>query len=315
MKVRYYGVRGSIPTPLSPAELESKLRGLLIQLVRESRRRKGVSMSALMRGLSRDVRSTYGGNTPCIHISEGSNHLILDAGSGVRSLGYDLMQEEFGSGQGTAHFLFSHTHWDHIQGLPFFVPLFIQGNRFHFLSPLPDLEARLRVQHDFRFFPIDLEYMAAEKVFRLLPSEARVGPFSVWFMRQNHPGSSYSYRIESGGRSFVYSTDVEYNDRNFDQLQGAIEFCRDADVLTFDSQYTLDEALSKEDWGHSSIQLGIDVAYHANVGRVVLFHYDPAYSDERISTIAQIGKSYLEKQYAGSDIKVTASYEGLTLEL
>jgi len=108
---------------------------------------------------------------------------------------------------------------------------------------------------------------------------------------------------------------VEFNDKNYDQLHQAIDFYKDADVLTFDSQYTLDEALSKIDWGHSSIQLGIDIAYSANIKRIVLFHYDPAYSDEKISDIVRIGISYKNKLYPKNEMEIIPAHEGLLIEL
>ena len=133
--------------------------------------------------------------------------------------------------------------------------------------------------------------------------------------KQNHPGSSYAYRVDVDSRAFVHSTDVEFNDKNYDQMSEAIEFYKNADVLTFDSQYTFVESVSKIDWGHSSIQIGIDLARHSGVKKVVLFHYDPTYSDDKIHEIVKIGISYKDTVYPESNIEIIPSYEGLEIVL
>jgi phosphoribosyl 1,2-cyclic phosphodiesterase len=315
MLIQYYGVRGSLPTPLLPEEVELKVKRFLVRIIR-SKEYRGQKLKEALREMPYHAKATYGGNTPCIYLRIGDEHIILDGGSGVRLLGFDLMKQEFGKGKGAARFFFSHTHWDHVQGLPFFPPLFIPGNRFEFCSCFPDLEERLRYQHDSRFFPIDMDYMQSTKKFiQLDPDKTHeFGSYSVKILKQNHPGDSYALRIEGGGKTFVYATDVEFNEKNYEELHRAIEFYKNADVLTFDSQYTLDEALSKIDWGHSSIQIGIDVAHDANVKRVVLFHYDPTYSDEKITDIVRIGQAYKEKLFPESPIEIIPAHEGLVIE-
>jgi phosphoribosyl 1,2-cyclic phosphodiesterase len=315
MKICYYGVRGSLPTPLLPDEVELKVKRFLVRILR-TKEYRGLKLKDALQNMPFHAKTTYGGNTPCIYLRIGDEHVILDGGSGARLLGFDLMKQEFGKGNGTARLFFSHTHWDHIQGLPFFPPLFIPGNQFEFCSCFSDLEERLRYQHDGRFFPIDMDYMQSTKSFTQLDPEKTYdyGAYTVKILKQNHPGSSYAFRIEAGGKTFVYSTDVEFNEKNYDELHRAIEFYKDADVLTFDSQYTLDEALNKIDWGHSSIQIGIDVAHDANVKRVVLFHYDPTYSDEKISDIVRIGISYKEKLFPDSTMEIIPAHEGLVIE-
>ncbi len=316
MRIKYYGVRGSLPTPIHPRAFEKRVKQVVALIVKNNAGR-GLTLKEIFNKLPLHLKSTYGGNTPCIFLQIGNSNIILDAGSGIRNLGIDLMSGDFGKGNGRALFFFSHTHWDHIQGLPFFVPLFIKGNEFEFFYGMDDLEERLRGQFDPRYFPIDMDYMQARKTFSVLqPDNKRnFGDFSIRVLRQNHPGNSFAYRIEAGGKIFVYSTDVEFNDKNYDQLHKAIDFFKGADVLTFDTMYTLEEALNKIDWGHSSIQIGTDIAHHGNIKKVVLFHYDPTYSDERIHRMVEIGKSYKNKLYPKSDIEIVASYEGLELQL
>ena len=238
--VKYYGVRGSIPTPLKPVEIESKCKSIIAEIIKKDKFR-GQKLKEIFNALPIHLKSTYGGNTPCILVKAAGHTIILDAGSGIRDLGMDLMAQEFGQGKGKAIFLFSHTHWDHIQGLPFFVPLFIPGNQFEFYSCLPDLKERLRGQQDSRYFPIDMDYMAAEKQFSLFKSNESKDfeNLTIKTIKLDHPGGSYGYKIESGGKGFVYSTDVEFNEKNYDKMPNIIEFFKGSDVLTFDSLYTL----------------------------------------------------------------------------
>jgi phosphoribosyl 1,2-cyclic phosphodiesterase len=316
MKIKYYGVRGSIPTPLVPEMVMKKSINFLKQVLNH-KNHKGLTLKEIVRKIPFHLRSTYGGNTPCLYIRIKNEHLIFDAGSGIRELGLDLMKEEFGQGKGRARIFFSHTHWDHIQGFPFFIPFFIPGNQFEFYSCFPDIEDRLRKQLDSQHFPISMDYMQSNKKFFTLEVEKprSFGTFTINTMKQNHPGDSFAYRVEEDGKTFVYSTDVEYNDKNYEQLHKAIEFFKDADVLTFDTQYTLMEALDKTDWGHSSAQMGIDIAHNSNIKKVVLFHYDPSNSDEKIAEMVEVGISYKNKLYPDSDIQIIPAYEGLVINI
>jgi len=316
MKIHYYGVRGSIPTPLPPNALEQKLLRLFTHILK-SKDYKGLKLKEIIEKLPFHLKSTYGGNTPCIHVQIKDQHLIFDAGSGIRELGFKLMKGPFSQGKGTARFFFSHTHWDHIQGFPFFVPFFIPGNQFEFYSCFPDLEERLRNQLTSQYFPIDMNYMQSDKKFIALNPEKPedFGAFTINTLKQNHPGDSFAYMVDTDGKKFVYSTDVEYNEKNYDQLHRAIDFFKDADVLTFDSQYTLMEALDKTDWGHSSIQIGIDIAYNSSIKKVVLFHYDPTSSDEKIAEMVDVGISYKDKLYPDSEIEIIPAHEGLVIEI
>jgi phosphoribosyl 1,2-cyclic phosphodiesterase len=313
MKVKFWGTRGSIPTPISPATIEDKIR----QALRGAAGFDLSSEEAIERYLQRlpaTVRHTVGGNTACVEVRAGQQLLILDAGSSLRLLGYELMKTEFGKGQGVADFLISHTHWDHIQGMPFFSPGFVEGNHLTFHSPHAHLEAAFVGQQTETFFPVPLSNMRADIQFHCIPAGAwtRLGDLRVYPLRMSHPGESYSYRIEYDAESLVYATDAEYKQMDPDNTQVYVDFFRDADLLIFDAQYSLNDVLDRREWGHSTPVMGAELAHRAGVRRLALFHHDPLSDDRTIYAGLKQAEACLAKR--NSPCQVVVASEGLEIE-
>jgi phosphoribosyl 1,2-cyclic phosphodiesterase len=313
MKVKFWGTRGSIPTPISPATIEDKIR----QALRGAAGFDLSSEEAIERYLQRlpeAVRHTVGGNTACVEVRAGQQLLILDAGSSLRLLGYELMKTEFGKGQGVADFLISHTHWDHIQGMPFFGPGFVEGNRLTFHSPHAHLKAAFAGQQTETYFPVPLSYMRADIRFHRIPTETwtQIGEMRVYPLRMSHPGESYSYRIEHDGESLVYATDAEYKQMDPDNTQVYVDFFQDADMLIFDAQFSLNDVLDRADWGHSTPVIGAELAHRAGVRRLALFHHDPLSDDRTIYAGLKQAEAYLTKR--NSHCQVVVASEGLEIE-
>jgi phosphoribosyl 1,2-cyclic phosphodiesterase len=313
MKVKFWGMRGSIPTPISPADIEEKIRRAL-------RGAAGLDLSSeqaierYIQRLPEEMRHTIGGNTACVEVRAADQWLILDAGSGLRLLGYELMNTEFARGGGKADFLISHTHWDHIQGLPFFTPAFIAGNHLAFHSPHAHLEAAFTGQQDQIYFPVPLSYLSADIQFDRIPAKtwSPIGHVRVYPLKMTHPGESYGYRIEHAGQSLVYATDAEYKQLDPESTKTYVDFFRDADLLIFDAQYSFNDALDRRDWGHSSPVMGAEMAYRAGVRRLVLFHHDPTSSDQTIYAGLRQAEAWLAKR--GSSCRVVIANEGLEIE-
>jgi anti-anti-sigma factor len=326
MKIRFWGTRGSIPSPLKPGDVESKIR----QAIRTIWQMPGVDTTdlaavlAAVEELPYMVRGTAGGNTPCVEVQAAGETLIIDAGSGLFQLGLDLMEGPCGRGQCTLHLLMSHCHWDHIQGFPMFMPAFVPGNRI-FIYGVHDVERALKRQQDILTWPVSLSYMQAEKEFvKLQPEQAfSIGRVKINTLLNNHRNDAYSYRLEDQHSVLVYATDAEYKRLDEASLQPRVEFFSNADALVFDAQYTLKEVWQmRMDFGHSSAMIGVDLARAAGVRKLILFHHDPTYSDSMLQEIHDRALAYQSQHLKASaaeshcpTCEILLAYEGLTLDL
>ncbi len=231
-----------------------------------------------------------GGNTPCVELRSGGHRLVLDGGTGLQALGRSL-----GPGPVEMTLLFSHVHWDHIQGVPFFGPLFHPKSEICFLGANRDngsLRDALRAQMRPPQFPITLDQFNAKLEFRDVVGPFDVGPFRVFPMDLQHPDGVLAYRIEVEGKSIVYATDVEHGDRIDERL---VDLCRGADWVVHDAQYTRDEymgktSFSRRGWGHSSIEDAMETADRAKAKQLVLFHHDPMRTDIQLANLEGAAK-------------------------
>lgn len=289
--VRFWGTRGSIPTP-----------------GHKTRR--------------------YGGNTSCVEIRFGELLLICDGGTGLRELGMDLLAR--GQPNVEAHLFFSHMHWDHIQGFPFFVPAYSPANELYVyeLSPSDDRVQRLlHGQMRSEYFPVTFSDLGARIVGRHFAAQRTAfHGVRVRCLQQNHPGSSYAYAFELGARKIVYATDSELDLlladpelplRHPEALRklpdDVVEFCRDADLLIADGQYTDAEYPQKKGWGHARANTVVDLALQARVKRCAIFHHDPMHTDELVDHKIRAAEARLAG--AGSSCQVFGAREGLVLKI
>lgn len=240
-----------------------------------------------------------GGNTSCIEVTSQGERLILDAGTGLRALGDELSR----SGPQRATFLFSHLHWDHVQGFPFFGPAWHPGSQLTLYGPGDGGDAQLREvlsrQMSVPNFPVPLAAMKSRLEFGAARAAQRfeVGPFAVTPFEVPHPNGCLGYRIEADGSSFVYMTDVELDLEGLPKLSRFIE---GADALVLDAQYTPDEYSGrigppKRGWGHSTMIDAAKVAQAARVKRLFLFHHDPAHNDDFVEGMAAEAKNVFEQ--------------------
>jgi phosphoribosyl 1,2-cyclic phosphodiesterase len=273
LSVRFWGVRGSLPTP-GPGTLR------------------------------------VGGNTACVEVTTPTTRLILDAGSGLRALGDELLA---GGQHRDTTLLLSHVHWDHVMGLPFFAPLYMPGCRIRFASGYHGKPLRefLHRQMSAPMFPVDLGQVPSQHEFLDLTEGHKVtlGDIDVEICLLNHPDPVYAFRLTHGDRSVVYATDTEHYACVDPRL---LRLSRGADLIIYDAQYTPEEYAgqvgpARVGWGHSTYQAGIDLCEAAGIPRLALFHHDPRRSDDQVDEIARRAR--------GSFAGAFAAVEGERVEL
>lgn len=315
MKIRFWGVSGSIPAPLTPGEYHRKIDNLL-----EKASNRDLSTPELREAFLKEVNpavgAIVGGNSSCVDLKADGKHLVFDMGSGIRELGNSLMRGYHGDPL-EFHIFMSHTHWDHIQGFPFFKPAFSPKTKLNFYSPHGMLDERLSAQQAFPFFPVSTDFMASEKIYHTFMPESKMelGEIKISNTELQHPNKAYSFRVEHEGKTFVYATDGEYNKISTEKFADYIEFFRDADLLVFDAMYSFDQEIQRIDWGHSSALVGIDLAIRGNVKRLALFHHDPDNDSFGIFKLLDAACSYLEANYPNNGMEVFIATEGYELEL
>ena len=294
MLVRFWGTRGSIATP-GPRTLG------------------------------------YGGNTSCVEVRCDGEILIFDAGTGIRELGHTLVQEAHGRPL-TVHLFISHTHWDHIQGFPFFLPAYQASTVIHVYGAPGQgrsLERVLRGQMDADYFPVALGDLAARiEVHEYRAEDFRVGGAEIAATYLNHPGMTLGYRVRHEGKTLVYATDNEPFRQTLDHLgrraeagrefggrldEEFVRFVEGADLYIGEAQYTDEEYPAKVGWGHSSLSATVEVALKARARQLALFHHDPMHGDDVVSAMVEVAQRLIAAQL--SPLRCFAAREGAVIEL
>lgn len=305
MKVRFWGVRGSIPVP-GPKTVK------------------------------------YGGNTSCIEIRGDKNELlILDAGTGLRELGNFLIANDLKKGPLKINILLSHTHWDHIQGFPLFGPSFIPSTEITFRGPVNFSGALSEIvagQMNYSYFPVKLDELKAKISFvELQENTFEIGPFKVTTKYLNHPILTLGYRIQYNNKILVslYDTEpyrnlfvIDGDEDEMDELDREameeaenyvkemndklIRFLSDADLCIYDSQYKADEYEAKKGWGHSTVDHAINNSLKAKVKKLALFHHDPLRDDSQVDQIQKYAQSLVKEK--GSNMLTFCARERLEVE-
>jgi len=242
----------------------------------------------------------YGGNTPCVTIEDQDTRIILDAGTGIRNLGIELVREAESRKQLLGiHLFLSHTHWDHIQGLPFFQPAYLKDTKVTIYgSPKKEsfLASVLKRQMDYEYFPVSMSALTADiRIQEMSEENIHLGPIMVdWEEQAFHPGGSVRYRFNAYGKKIVYATDVELDlifgkdSRSKGKKAAArdyLQFVQGADLLIADGMFSEEEYPSRVGWGHPSIPAVIEAAAKAEVKQLAIFHHDPQHSDKSLDEL------------------------------
>lgn len=307
MRVRFWGVRGSLPVPGPRTE-------------------------------------RYGGNTSCVEVvSDAGTRIIIDAGTGIRKLGKELMRTEFESGRGLAHILISHTHWDHIQGLPFFSPLYQAGNQLHVYARQRDdvhLRSVFASQAQSPYFPVPFDETRADVQFRELQDSARfeIQDVRVACARLNHPYIATAYALSADGAKVAYVSDTApFADILFGQdfvpgppapefalprsdrerlhamRSEVIRLCEGADLVVYDTMFTPEDYRQMPHYGHSRPSDAIEICREAGARTLALYHHAPERSDGELDDMLAEARRHSAETARG--LRVIASFEGLDMAL
>lgn len=314
MELQLWGVRGSYPAPLGPGSYLAKIDNILSLAIRQRISLK--NKHDFIKSLPAELKTVYGGNTSCISINDGQDILIFDGGTGITVLGDKLTKSGLlHNYKNHLHILFSHTHLDHINGIPFFKPLYNKDVTIDFYSVHPNLEKTLENQQQSQYHPISFHKMPASKFFHQLEeNEAiQIGNFKIDNLRLNHPNGSFAYRItDIEEHRIIYATDAEYKSNDHSNY---IDFYKDADILIYDAQFTILELAYNYNWGHSTPVMGVDFACLANVKKLFLFHHNPEYDEKRIYEGLVTAKEYLKQKYRNYNLEIVIANEGMSINL
>lgn len=295
MRLKLWGVRGSLPSPLSPEYVHQHVRDTIHRFDRARADNPKLGVDEFLAAQPPHLRGGYGGNTSCGEITHGDTRLLIDCGSGLRAFSDMIMKTEPKTQE--FHVYLTHFHWDHLIGLPFFVPVYMKGKTIHFYSPHDDLEESLKVLFRKPHFPVPYEVVASQiRTHRVAPREPfRVGELTITPYRLDHPDPSWGARVEAGGKAIAWAVDSECTRTSREELGPDYRLYQNADLMVFDAQYTFEEALEKMNWGHSSGPVGIDLAIRENVKRALFMHHDPSASDAAIRRAEEDTIRYYEE--------------------
>jgi phosphoribosyl 1,2-cyclic phosphodiesterase len=319
MIVRFWGTRGSLPVAAKADAIRAKIARALVAANGHSIATPAQADAFIARELDFATGATYGGATACVEIESGDSFFVCDMGSGLREFGLSAMKRCAEGHQRTFNFFQSHLHWDHIMGFPFFVPAFDPAARIVIHSAHPDAEEALRRQQEEISFPVPFDWLKARIEFvTMTPGiPVEVDGLAVVAEKQQHSHDSFGYRFTDGsGRSLVFSTDSEHKAEKMKEEAAFIDFFRNADLVICDTMYSLGDSVSmKEDWGHSSNIVAIDLCHEAGARRLALFHHEPTYDDEDIQRMHEESMRYEALTRGDTPLDIICAYDGLEIRL
>jgi len=320
LRVKTWGTRGSLPRASDDRSFKDQVSQIIDDL--------GVDhpdgLKALKAKLQGDENLVFGGNTSCVQISSKNQSVIFDMGTGLRDAGTEL----FNAGVKKYHIFLTHLHWDHIMGFPFFLPAYDPGCEIHFYHVHKTAPEYVKILFNGINFPVKWEDVGAKIEFHALKlyepleiDDLTLHPFNL-----DHPGGSFGYRVENGGKSVVIGYDSEYKRLSKEELGKDYKYYQDLDAILFDAQYEMQEYASRFDWGHCTPTIGTGLALREGIRNVLLTHHDPWASDKMIRQMAANAQEHVRvhlpeyedrwreiNQAAGPN--VIAVYDGYELTL
>jgi phosphoribosyl 1,2-cyclic phosphodiesterase len=297
MKIKLWGTRGSLPASSQPEQNFSHIKKILNNFVTsEFFQTKDIDNFLLQMPFPQIAG--YGGATVCVEVQSlhSNQNIIIDGGSGLKPCGDQLMASPLGKGKGVAHIFLTHFHWDHLIGLPFFVPLFIPGNEIHFHAVQKDLGDNIRELFKKPKFPVPFEKLAANIHFhRLEPRCASlINDITITPYELDHPDPCWGFRVQVKDKVYAHCVDTEGTRMSIASLGPDLEFYQKVDLMCYDAQYSLHDLSDKINWGHSAAEIGLDLAMREGVKHILFVHHEPTATIDQIEHIISKTRDYYD---------------------
>ena len=324
LKVKYWGVRGSLPTAPMPEQWSKHFESLMQQFFK-SGYKDTTEIKEFLASKPLSEIGGFGTATTCIEVQSPRQQIIIDGGSGLRTLSEEMIKGNAGKGKAEIHIFLTHFHWDHMLGIPFFVPNFIKGNHIHFYAVQPELKDMVKVKFTKPMFPVSFENLPSNLHFHQLEprKSIKLQDMTITPYQLDHPDPCWGFRIESHGKVYAHCVDTEGTRTTREALGEDLPLYQGVDLMYFDAQYTLPELAEKANWGHSAAQLGLDIAFREGIRNVIFAHHDPGANTDQILEIRDQTQEYYDwkiKTSGANNIKLPSvkwqyAHEGLVVDL
>ncbi len=319
MNIKFWGVRGSIPSSQSTAFWVQHFEKLMHQFFQEGYQ-SSADISDFINGKSLPCIGGFGTATTCVQVSDGAQFLIVDGGSGIKNLNDEWAKSGQLQEEKEFHILISHFHFDHIMGIPFFTPHFIKGKKIHYYSVQSETESVVKQLFAKPTFPVTFESLQAEVIFHTIrPYEKHlIQGFSVTAYKLDHPDPCFGFRIEKNKKVYAHAVDHESIRMSPQELGLDSQLFQNADVLYFDAQYEEPDMGLKKGWGHGTCRRGFQVSKNFNVQQILFAHHDPASDLQTLWNSKKNAEIVFKSQFAAlkdSDFKWDFAFEGQTIQL
>jgi phosphoribosyl 1,2-cyclic phosphodiesterase len=293
--VKFWGVRGSLPSAPTPHEWTYHIEGVIRNFFAMGYRDPS-QFAKFIQNVEPTSIGGFGTATTCVEVRCGKTQLIIDGGSGIRNLSESIMSGTSGRVKGPFHILMTHFHWDHIIGLPFFTPHFIPGVEIHYYAVQEDLEKLIRGIFCKPYFPVPFEELRSHIHFHVLEprKSVKINDATVTPYRLDHPDACWGYKIEYSGKCYSHCVDTEATRVTSDEMGEDLPLYQNVDLMYFDAQYTLPELAEKANWGHSAAQVGLEIALREKIHQVIFAHHDPGARIEHVMELKRQTSEYFE---------------------
>lgn len=312
MNVKFWGVRGSIPHSLDTLSWGQHFEKIMHDFFKQGFSSASDIKKFVTQNKPADIGG-YGTATTCVEIFDGEGSLIIDGGSGIKTISD---RQEY-RGKKEFHILISHFHFDHIMGLPFFTPHFLNGYKINYYSTHPETEQIIKSLFKRPTFPVAFEVLGAEIVFHKIEAHKKtnINGFDVTPYQMDHPDLCYGFRVEKNKKVYAHAVDNEGIRRSKSELGADAGLYEKADLVYFDAQYDESDMSLKKGWGHGTCDRGFEICANFDIQQILFAHHDPAYSIEDSRKQKIRAQEAYEKKFSNLTLNWDFAYEGQTISL